>query len=198
MSRYFVLLNGPPRSGKDMLTAHLAPYIKFRHMKFAAPIKRAVAGLLDIGVSEIEGIKDKETAMLRYADSMRDGTVRQLLILMSETLLKPYYGDDFFGRVFWQQAKNGADDLVIASDCGFEPEVRRLTNNAGQPNCLLLRIHREGTTFTGDSRSYLPDGLCETIDIHNNDSMHMLTMMVLRTITKKFNVPLLKEPEWVK
>lgn len=197
----FILLNGPPRSGKDAITRELTPYIKFRHMKFASPIKRMVAALLEIQESTLENFKDVRSPVLQLAGTStaeaRD-TPRNLLIALSEDLLKPRYGDDFFGRVFWQNAKNSAESLVVASDCGFESEVRRLVWSAGERNCFLLRLHRDGCTFDGDSRSYLPDGICRTWDIANDSTVHNATMKVLRIITQEWQVPLQREPDWVK
>lgn len=196
-----LLLNGPPKSGKDTIVKELTQYLKFQHLKFSMPIKRAVAALLDIRESDLENYKDVGTPILQPAGTTlkeyRD-TPRNLLIAMSEDLLKPRYGDDFFGRVFWQHAKQSASQLIIASDCGFESEIERVVSNAGSRNCIIIRLHRTGTTFDGDSRSYLRDGICPTWDITNDGSVHEATMMVLRLVTREFNMPLLKEPLWTK
>lgn len=196
-----LLLNGPPKCGKDSVVRALVPYLKFQHMKFAMPIKRAVAGLLDISEGAIEEYKDIQSPVLQHAGTStkehRD-TVRKLLITMSEEWLKPRYGKDFFGRVFWQHAKNSASELIIASDCGFAEEVERAVYNAGKQNCFLVRIQREGCTFEGDSRSYLPDNICRTWDMTNNDTMHLFTMKVLRLLTRDMGMKLQREPDWTK
>jgi hypothetical protein len=39
-------------------------------------------------------------------------------------------------------------------------------------NILLIRIHRDGYTFEGDSRDYIPDGvITNTVDIDNNGTL---------------------------
>ena len=197
----FVLLNGPPGCGKDTAVKHMVPYLDFKHLKFAAPIKRMVAGLLDCSMSRLEEIKDTPNRMLRYEQYLttRDDTPRRLLIALSEELLKPRYGGSYFGNVLWSEACLSTSKLFIVSDCGFQAEVDRLIGNAGHRNCLVIRIHRDGHTFDGDSRSYLDDDRCQTIDIHNNLTPHDLTMRVLSaTIRKWRDIPLLKEPEWIK
>lgn len=187
-----VYLNGPPGCGKDTLVSQLVPYLRFRHLKFAAPLKRAVAGLLDVTMSEIEARKDQPLRMFN------EDTIRKVLIRMSEEFLKPTYSADIFGKLFWQDAKNSAVNLIIASDCGFFEEVERVIYNNSKEKCLLIRIHRTGCDFTDDSRSYLPDGMCDTVDIDNNGTLNWLTMFGIRVIMKKFPVEFVKEPEWLK
>jgi len=197
----FVLLNGPPGCGKDTATSHLIPYLNFRHLKFAAPIKRMVAALLECSASRLEEIKDRPNRMLRYENYLttRDDTPRGLLIALSEELLKPRYGNSYFGNVLWSEACISPSELFVVSDCGFQAEVERLIDNAGKANCLLIRIHREGCDFANDSRSYLEDGLCKTIDVHNNLTPHDLTMRVLSATIRTWpEIPLLREPEWIK
>lgn len=198
----FVLLNGPPGCGKDTAAANLIPYIDFRHLKFASPIKRMVAGLLECSMSRLEEIKDVPNRMLRYEDYLttRDDTPRRLLIALSEELLKTRYGNSYFGNVLWSEACISPSELFIISDCGFQAEVERLVNNAGRANCLAVRIHREGKSFDGDSRAFLPDGLCKTVDIHNNLTVHDLTMRVLSAIIRTWrdDIVLKREPEWIK
>lgn len=198
----FCLLNGPPGCGKDTAAGHLTPYIQFKHLKFAAPIKRMVAGLLGCSMTTLEEIKDTPNRMLRFENyaTTRDDTPRKLLIALSEELLKKRYGNSYFGNVLWNEATTSTSKLFVVSDCGFSGEVERLISSAGKPNCLLIRIHREGYNFDNDSRSYLPDGLCKTIDIHNNLKPHDLTMRVLSAILRTWRgeVELLKEPEWIK
>jgi len=197
----FLLLNGPPKSGKDTIVKELTQYVKFNHIKFSMPIKRMVAALMDIRESDLENFKDIQSPVLQPRNTtlkeVRD-TPRNLLIALSEDFLKPKYGDDFFGRIFWQHAKGSAHNLIVSSDCGFEAEVERVISNAGAHNCRLVRLHRDGTSFDGDSRSYLRDGLCRTFDVPNNGTIHEVTMFVLRILVREFQEPLLKEPTWVK
>ena len=61
-------------------------------------------------------------------------------------------------------------------------EVPPLIEKLGQENVLLIRIHREGFTFEGDSREYVPDGVVyNTIDLYNVDEEEFYEE-VLRTV----------------
>jgi DNA polymerase III delta prime subunit len=197
----FVLLNGPPGCGKDTATSQLVPYLNFVHLKFAAPLKRMVCGLLQCSMSELEATKDIPNRTLRYENytTQRDDTPRQLLIALSEELLKSRYGNSYFGTALWTEATASSGELFIVSDCGFESEVGRLIYSAGPSNCLLIQIHRQGCNFDNDSRSYLSDKLCKTLSIPNNMTPHDLTMRVLSAIIRNFpEIPLLREPDWIK
>lgn len=97
-------------------------------------------------------------------------TIREAMIYISEVIMKPRFGDDYFGRV---RANNIPDNEVSIDDsCGFIEELPPLIEKVGSENILLMRIHREGYTFEGDSRSYIPEGVVDnTIDICNNTSL---------------------------
>lgn len=199
----FVLMNGPPGSGKDTVAQHLVPYLRFTHLKFAAPIKRMVAALLQCDQRALEEIKDEPNRSLRFLHNefTRDDTPRKLLIALSEELFKPRYGNAVFGNLLWTEATKSSSKLFIVSDCGFESEVGRLVSNAGRSNCLLVRLHRIGKTFSEDSRSYLTIDGVMTKDIHNNLTPHDLTMRVLYSIIKQWpemEGQLLKEPNWIR
>jgi hypothetical protein len=197
----FVLLNGPPHCGKDTAVQHLAPYITFQHLKFAAPIKRMVSALLGCTASTLEEIKDTPNRMLRFENhaTSRDDTPRELLIALSEQLLKKRYGNSYFGNVLWSEAALSSSKLFLVSDCGFSEEVGRLIHSAGAKNCLLIRIHRDGTNFDNDSRSYLNIPSVKTLDIPNNLSRHDLTMRVLSAIIREWpETELLRDPDWIK
>lgn len=198
----FVLLNGPPKCGKDTAVSHLIPYLHFHHLKFAAPIKRMVCALLNISMKELEEKKDEPYHMLQLANGAilaEYGTIRQLLIHLSEKVLKPLYGEHFFGKVLWNDAKSTTEKLFLVSDSGFLPEANYLIDKAGVKNVLVLRIYREGCTFENDSRSYWNPGYAPLKEIHNTMTKHDLTMRVLSAIIRTWpEIELLREPDWIK
>jgi len=193
-----VLFNGPPGCGKDTIVRGLTQYLKFSHLKFAAPIKRMACGLLDCDMSWLEANKDTFIIPFGYK---HDITLRQFLIELSEKFFKPLYGDNVFGNLLWNEVKRAPNKLVLVSDCGFHSEVHRVVGNAGKANCLIVRIHRSGHNFVGDSRSYLEDGICKTVDVYNTHTSHWLTIASLRVIMNSYKgieKEFLKEPEWLR
>lgn len=98
-------------------------------------------------------------------------SIREAMIYVSECIVKPRFGNDYFGRARMTQIRNSSSKLFVDSSTGFPDELNPLIHpmGLGQKNILLLRIHREGCTFEGDSRSYIPDGIIDnTVDVYNN------------------------------
>lgn len=99
-------------------------------------------------------------------------SIREAMIYVSEIVCKPAFGEDYFGRVRASSIDISGDDAIFIDDsAGFEEEVPPAIERLGQDNILLIRVRGRGT-FDGDSRSYLPDGLCEhTVDVYNTASL---------------------------
>lgn len=117
-------------------------------------------------------------------------SIRQAMIYVSEILCKPRFGSDYFGRVRADKVGNSSswlhiDDSASAFNVGGTivcDEVPPLIEQLGQENVLLIRIHREGFTFEGDSREYIPDGVVDnTVDLYNVDEDEFYEE-VLRTV----------------
>jgi hypothetical protein len=101
-------------------------------------------------------------------------TPRQWLIHCSENIIKPLKGPQFFGR----ELANTLDDLehgsnvVIVSDGGFEQELEALR---WLDLLLIVRIHRPGYDFSGDSRTYLNGTDADVVvDLYNDSDLESL------------------------
>lgn len=99
-------------------------------------------------------------------------SIRHAMIYISEIIMKPRMGTDFFGWARLQTVCSEPYGLFVDSSCGFAEELPPIINKMGQENILLLRIHRDGCTFDGDSRNYIKDGvITNTVDICNNGTL---------------------------
>ena len=190
-----VFVNGPKKSGKD--TAAIIATgsgCNIRHAKYSARLKHMAREMFRVPFdmfNELEksgnnDLKDMPQTIF-YGMSWR-----QLLIWLSEEVMKPKFGDDIFGK--WLR-----DDLVkptltkgtIISDCGFYRECGPVIKTYGAENCYLLRLHRPGCDFIGDSRSYieLPElPAANVIDIQNRFELPLFKVQVLKQIDKIFGV----------
>lgn len=170
---FLVMLNGPPGSGKDYAAQVLmeADDLTVSHHKFAAPLKQMAGALFNINAKAVERLKS----------SIFDDfgvTLRQILIDMSEKWMKPCYGKDIFGKIAAYKIAEEFQlvdteilsdrDLYVFSDCGFDAEVHHVLKLFGNENAILIRLHRDGCTYEGDSRSYIELDDVRTIDIVNH------------------------------
>lgn len=159
-----LFLNGPPRSGKDTVGAQLR--MRFpgcETAKFAGELKDAVhrAFGLQVPTDHFESRKDQP------CDEFFGRTPREVYIAYSERFLKPLYGPGIFGRMLVETLKGmeaSGVRLVAVTDSGFREEAEEVLRVF--PEALLIRLHRDGTSFMGDSRSYIQLGI-EAIDMQN-------------------------------
>ena len=179
-----LFFNGPPRCGKDTAaiytmnrfsesSPHAAAYypqFEVKFDRFAMPCKYAFGGTVQADTV------DRFGNVYPYENTKGDVvpafgvSYRQWQIDFSEKFMKPLYGEDIFGRLFIERNKDKICRAIVVPDSGFASEVGPVAQHFGLDNILLLRIHRPGFDFTGDSRSYLPDGLVPNTQDVQNDS----------------------------
>lgn len=176
-----VLLNGPPRCGKDtigeMLYCDLPAAALF---KFAQPIADYMR--------DVHGIDMRTVQKDEPHDDLQGRTPREVAIAYSERLCKPLFGDAYFGdllaRDVERQAAQCEGMVAIVTDSGFRIEAAALARRVGPQNCLLVRLSRHGTDFAGDSRSYWPRvrGMRETQFANDVDDLEDLHLKVRREL----------------
>ena len=120
-------------------------------------------------------------------------SIREAMIYVSEVVVKPRWGEDWFGKERVRKMK-GYDGycpfspIFCDDSCAFVDELTPLIEYLGQENILLLRIHRDGFTFDGDSRNYIPDGvITNTVDIYNNGTEQEYFDKVYQEVTAWLN-----------
>lgn len=158
-----ILFNGPPRCGKDTAAKFLrdnwdsldlsdTPILR----RMSHPHKEMFAKMVDAAIDD-DGIvewweenKDQASALLNRR------SYRQWQIDFSESFMKPLYGEDIFGKLFANYAANQSPSTTfLVPDCGFEIEADAISRFLPKATMHLVRIHRPGTSFAGDSRSYI-------------------------------------------
>lgn len=149
-----IILNGPPGVGKDVTASNLTKaggtVLSFKTPMF--DIARAILGgcvyeyFLDLYGNRI----------LKDVPSPRIGGMspRQLFIWISESVIKPKFGNTFFGERAVDSVANSDDNLIVFSDGGFADEVRVLVEKTGA-SVRLARLRRGGIGWGEDSRSYI-------------------------------------------
>ena len=146
------------------------------------PLPEFSAILLYIEVCKMQDLVGRWAAKDIFGSRRKvEFTIREAMIYVSEIVVKPRWGDDWFGKervrkmdkVGWScvDLDTGKETPTLFTDdsAAFVDELYPLIDYVGQENILLLRIHRDGFTFEGDSRNYIPDGIItNTIDVYNN------------------------------
>lgn len=156
-----LLVNGPPRSGKDTVGSMLKEFFPgtVYVTKMAKALKERTHALY--GLVDGDGTPYAHDAYEQVKDIEQEAflglTPRQAYIALSERLMKPMHGDGIWGKLLVEDIQeNGAGaDLVVVTDSGFEREAVPVLREFGVVNSTLLLMHREGTSFEGDSRSYI-------------------------------------------
>ncbi|QNO11954.1 putative deoxynucleotide kinase [Escherichia phage vB_EcoS_fTaEco03] len=151
-----IILNGPAGCGKDTLARAL---VEMGFAKGVASFKNpmfniAMAALGQDAYREfLDGYDDR--ARKEKPEGFLNGlSRRQFMIAISEQFIKPVFGDDYFGKYLAGNLPDG-DEVFVVSDGGFASEVAPIV--AAGHDVRIVRLHRDGHTFEGDSRGYLYD-----------------------------------------
>ena len=176
-----IILNAPKEAGKNVIADRISELTGASHSEFKqhlydctatlfnVPREFLLALLTDRITKEVPSsyfvIKYKEYKKLRditkggvKSSNMGDMvdiaiSPREALIYTSEIVIKPRMGDSYFGKVV---ANNiDTDKGVVFSDGGFIEEVEEVQKKVGKSNLYVVQFSRRGTSFDGDSRSYL-------------------------------------------
>lgn len=175
-----VLFNGPPRSGKDTAVEAFREdesvnWLKdgFAMDRMSMPIKQAFGGVVDKYCDSRGVVQDWEQIKDQPHDLLSGKSYRQWQIDFSEKFMKPLYGEDIFARLFADRWKDQEEPVtILVPDCGFEIEKAGLRKYMPNAKIALVRIIREGTDFSKDSRGYLNFiGVDYPIDIYNNGTV---------------------------
>ena len=187
-----VILNGPPGCGKDAAAQALTQYLEARSLKFADPLREAIPVLFGLSrgtwgfIYGDRRLKDEPTWMLKGMSP------RQAMIWLSEEVMKPKFGQRFFGEAAVERIADMAfahvkpTPLVVVGDCGFAEELDPLIEAFGVEQMLLVRVFRPGCTYDSDSRRYiqahdLPADLL-SVDLYNTGDLESFRANVVSTV----------------
>lgn len=148
-----IVLNGPPGVGKDTLAGLLCDKYNIGFASFKQPmwdITKAVLG------EEIfrEFTRRYHTRELKEAPwgALGGLSPRGFFIHISESWCKPLLGDKYFGEQL--KAATASGNFIVA-DGGFPEEL--VPSLLAGAKVIVVRLHREGFTFDGDSRNYVKE-----------------------------------------
>lgn len=186
--RKMIMLNGPPRCGKDTIADALAKKftqypIYTHHEKFSQPLKDGVKAIYSLPNS-IEETKDESDERLMGA------TYRSAQISLFHHLSR-VHGNTVLGQLFTARTVR-RDGVFIVSDTGRFDEVFPAIKNFDADSCVVFRIHRDGTSFANDIRQYVTNtdiiGV-KSFDVDNNGSVETVVLTIIDVLTDLWGAP---------
>ena len=146
-----ILFNGPPGSGKD----HAADYFKqhgFKHLSFKYQLFKETIKYFNVEEKWfMDGYNDRSQ---KEVQSMLLGHMsrREAMIYVSEKIIKPRMGLDYFGKLVADEIDLNKDYAI--SDGGFIDELIPVVEKVGNDNFVLVQLTRNEHDFSSDSRRY--------------------------------------------
>lgn len=178
ISPLFVLLNGPPGCGKTTLKRMLVQEVNNTSEataggeSFASPIKEFLASSLRMPYDDIDKNTHHPTLLT---------TPHQFLIDLSQEHMKPRYGEDIFARLLLHRVKNSPPkDVVVVDDLGFVEEALAIWPH------VIVRVHRAGHTFSGDSRGYISPHRLTIINDGTKAALEKAAQIYAKLIVRNF------------
>lgn len=151
-----ILLNGPPRCGKDTAAGFLMKNLhNCAHYKMSSPLKRAVPALYNLSDDIMKVLEDQKDHVTPF---LFGHTYRDVQIAISECLLKPLHCEHIFGRIAVLAMRQMDAGNIVVSDTGFDDEVLPILDEFGPGNVGLIQITRKDHTFENDSRDWIDPG----------------------------------------
>lgn len=166
-----VVTNAPPETGKDFaVDAMCFKETRWEKREFKTPIYEIAAAIYGVSYRFMRELATDRSTKEYPQEELQGKTPREVLIEVSEKVIKPFYGKDYFGKRVVKEMYN-PDNVYLLSDGGFPEELHGIMEKIGPENLLVIRIMSEGKNFDNDSRRYLTKedipGV-KIVDIQNN------------------------------
>lgn len=162
-----VILNGPPRSGKDT-AAQVFEERGYSHLKFSSALKKEAHkryGMEDKPIDAFETLKD--TSLMEF-----DGHTPREVYIDVGAELRGQYGPQIFGKLIADEIAASQSKRFIISDLANMDELKPLLHQPGIQT-QVIRLHRVGKTFEGDSRTYVMDPALQAMDVANDGDVEL-------------------------
>ena len=146
-----IIFNSGPGGGKDSsveLLLHLVP--EAQHHTFKKALVDATLRFYEIDPAVWQAWYTREGKELPRPE-LHGKSCRQALIHVSEHVLKPTFGEGCLADLFVKHCPQAP--YILASDGGFDVELNVTASSFHR--VYVVRLHRDGTSFNNDSRTYL-------------------------------------------
>lgn len=148
-----LFFNGPPGSGKDKACEFVTEKYGFNHLSFKEQLIIDTADHFAVSIEWFLNKYDDRSEKEKKQPELGNRSKREALIYVSETLIKPIRGLDYYGKIVAQKIEK--DCNYCFSDGGFKEELLPVINIVGNNNILIIHLYRNNCSFSSDSRSYV-------------------------------------------
>lgn len=176
-----LLVNGPPRSGKDTVGSFFSGRPNVLVTKFAKLVKEQAHRLWGVPGLPHDFFEDQKNIKHTCFEGL---TPREAYIAISERFFKPLFGVGYYGEKMRTEINNHKPGLAVITDSGFVPEGIVLANEFGSENMLMIQLKRKFCTFSDDSRSYVRIPGVKTCEITNDGTIADLFAAVTDILSK--------------
>lgn len=164
MNKQVVIFNAPPKAGKDFICNFLKDNYFCNKVEFKGKLRELVKVIYSLSKEQVEwlGLRENKENPQEVLGGL---SYRGAMIDVSERLIKPRYGKDYFAKALLGELVDFTVNVI--SDGGFIEEVEYLADSGC--DMYVIRIHSNGCGFEGDSRQYLPKSVkWKVVDIVNS------------------------------
>jgi len=175
-----ILLNGPPRCGKDTAAKFICRELKsVNHYKLSRPLKRGVAAIYDLhpeAIVDAEANKDIPTPYL-LGKSYRWAQIDLFLHL------EDVHGNDVLALMAINYlGKNTAVLHVVISDAGRTAEAQAIVDYYGRSRVGLITIRRPGCNFDSDIREYVHIDCDRQVVVQNDYDLDLYETQIIKVL----------------
>jgi len=172
-----IALAGPPHCGKDTIADMIQQKIAANKVAVAMPMRLAGFALLNEEYSDELYAQLKETQLEEFGGM----NFREWMIDFSENYMKPKFGKEVFGVLANRAISNQPFPTVVLPDSGFYEEQMEIMKYVGVTRYLYVRLERDGTDWSKDSRRYINfvDPQIETMTVENNDTPEIAADLII-------------------
>lgn len=145
-----IIMNGPPGSGKDFIADRLVSEAGAVKFEFKEHLRQLVKLIYQLDDETHDRLYQRENKELPQA-CLGVLSIRQAYIHVSEDVIKPKFGADYFGRIAASKLADAA--LYVSPDGGFGPEVLCVADKCDRVD--VIHLHADGLDYSRDSRRYV-------------------------------------------
>lgn len=181
-----VLLNCPKSGGKDTIANRLVSLTGATKAQFKDHLYLITSVLFNVKLSEFIQVATDTKLKEEPHNALGGLSPRQALIGVSEKMVKPFFGNAYFGNAEATKLEGRLKTGVVYSDSGFIEEAEPLIKMAGIENVFVIKFTRKGAdSFEGDSRNWLPDlpGL-KVLKTTNNGTVNELAERIISFVQR--------------